>query len=209
MHDRLKQRLVGVLVLLALAAVFLPMVLDFASEQRTDTATQIPSPPNIDPISIPEPTRVEGVNPGKNDEEIFQFDASRKVAEAEHETPLAGADAATHDAPKNEVRSDDIAQTPPISPNHIEQGVGLNAEGVPAAWVLQIGSFKEKPKAQAITGKLLADGHEAFIRSAAVADSTIHRVYVGPKLRRDDLLKEKAAIERKYQLKAMLLSFEP
>ncbi|MGK2915012.1 MAG: SPOR domain-containing protein [Porticoccaceae bacterium] len=203
MQDRLKQRLVGILVLLALAAIFLPMVLDFGREHPIDTATQIPPEPAIEPVVIPEPTRVEGVEPGKSDEEIFQFDDSRKAAEARPETSPT-----SPPSPSTEINGAPPAQV--ALPTKVAvPGPGLNAEGVPAAWVLQIGSFKDKAKAKAITDKLLADGYKAFVRSAADTGGTIHRVYVGPALRRDGLLKEKAAIEKKYKLKLMLLSFEP
>jgi len=191
MREQLRQRVVGILVLLALAAAFLPMVLDFSGEYPLDRTSQIPPPPHIEPIAIPEPSRVEGVAPGKGDEDIFQLDDSRKAAETA--TGPGG------DAPP-------AASAPS---NAGDAAVGLSAAGVPNAWVLQIGSFKDKARARAITDQLLADGYKAFVRAPPPSGDGLHRVYVGPRLRKDELAKEKAAIERKYKVKPMVLSFTP
>ncbi len=192
---RVKQRVVGILVLGALAAIFLPMVFEFGDRHRVDTASQIPPAPDIVPAVIPEPARVEGLEAGKTDQDIFQFDASRQAA-----AKAASAPAAEKRPPP--APADAVKPAAAAAPT-------LDARGVPNAWVLQVASFKDKARAQDITDQLLADGYKAFIRSATNADGVAHRVYVGPKLDRHKLQKEKAMIESKYRVKALELKFEP
>lgn len=195
---RVKQRVVGILVLGALAAIFLPMVFEFGGRHRVDTRSQIPPAPDIAPVVIPEPAQVEGLDAGKTDRDIFQFDASREAAQAT--APPAGT---TATAPPT-------AAKPAAPPKPAASAAPtLDERGIPNAWVLQVASFKEEARARDIVDKLLADGYKAFIRSATTADGVAHRVYVGPKLDRQKLHKEKAMIESKYRVKALELKFEP
>lgn len=197
---RVKQRVVGILVLGALAAIFLPMVFEFGGGHRVDTRSQIPPAPDIEPVVIPEPARVEGLDAGKTDRDIFQFDASREAAQATAPAPPEGATAM---APPTVAKP----AAPPKSA--VSAAPTLDERGIPNAWVLQVASFKEEARARDIVDKLLADGYKAFIRSATTADGVAHRVYVGPKLDRQKLQKEKAMIESKYRVKALELKFEP
>ena len=54
--DGLKQRLIGAVVLLALAVIFIPVLFDRDKIEPIDQTTQIPPPPDIEPLTIPEPT---------------------------------------------------------------------------------------------------------------------------------------------------------
>lgn len=59
MDDGLKQRLVGAIVLLALAVIFLPVVFDREPMEPIDPQSQIPPPPEINVVEIPEPEAPE------------------------------------------------------------------------------------------------------------------------------------------------------
>lgn len=64
------------------------------------------------------------------------------------------------------------------------QGI-LNEEGVPNAWILQLGSFSEVANAEELEQRLLEAGYRAYIRRTESADgSPRHRVLVGPYLDR-------------------------
>ena len=64
MNPALRQRILGLLVLVALASVVLPLVLDFGGEARIDTHSRLPPAPDIQPTPLPEPTVVEPQAPG-------------------------------------------------------------------------------------------------------------------------------------------------
>ena len=173
--ENLKQRIVGALVLVALAIIIIPLMFDFSSSREVDTQSQIPPRPEIKPVIVPEPVRPEKIVPAKSDEEIFQFG----VDSAEQGSSL-----------------DDEA--PALSP-----------EGLPVAWVLQVGSFRDGDSAKALLKNLLEDSYKAFIREKKEGTGTLSRVFVGPGVLKKKLVKEKTAIDKKYDVDAILVRFEP
>lgn len=81
----------------------------------------------------------------------------------------------------------------------------LSEEGLPQSWVLQVASFREAERAEALVKKLLDDGYRAFVQR----QDSLSRVFVGPKVLKDKLLQEKAEIDKKYGLNTLVVRFEP
>ncbi len=73
MNDGLKQRIIGAFVLLALAVIFLPVLFNFSEERSVDTTTRIPAMPEIKPVTIAEPKRVEDVDPAPSPDQMYQL----------------------------------------------------------------------------------------------------------------------------------------
>ncbi|MBV1932077.1 MAG: SPOR domain-containing protein [Porticoccaceae bacterium] len=177
----MRPRIVGALVLGALAVILLPILLDFGGEYVVDTRTQIPDRPEIIPVEIAEPQAAEGDESVTTAEQMFRFNSSRDEAESDPKTQ---------------------SLVKPEAP-------GLSDEGLPVAWILQVASFGDSDKAASLVNKLLANQYQAYSRASTTKGKTIHRVYVGPKILKQDMLDEKTAIEKKYKLKTLLLRFEP
>jgi DedD protein len=89
------------------------------------------------------------------------------------------------------------------------QAPGLTDEGVADAWVLQVGSFRDAAKAQSLLEQLLAEGYDAYVREQKSAAGELTRVFVGPKVLKSKLAEDKAAIDKKYGLNALMLRFDP
>lgn len=181
MNEGMKQRLVGALVLLALATVILPILFDFDGSYTVDTSPRIPVAPAIQSVEIEKAGPLKGATAVASHEEMFRFDDSREVAE-------------------RRVSDDSVLQ---------DQPSGLNAEGIPLAWVVQVASFTDIDKAEALNQKLLGDGYKAYSRKVVIRGESNYRVYVGPKVAKQTMLEQQQAIERKYKLKTLLLVFEP
>jgi DedD protein len=86
---------------------------------------------------------------------------------------------------------------------------GFAADGTPKAWVLQIASFREKDSAENLRAKLSQQNYEAYTRVVSYKNGTVHRVYVGPKLDKESLLRQKDTIERDLDLQTLVLPFTP
>ncbi len=93
--------------------------------------------------------------------------------------------------------------------DEVPEEPALNDAGIPVAWILQIGSFKEKDKADTLTQQLLADGYKAYSRLGTSAEGSVYRVYVGPNILKEKLLADMQAIEQHHQIKPLLRRFEP
>ncbi|MDX2348862.1 MAG: SPOR domain-containing protein [Porticoccus sp.] len=85
----------------------------------------------------------------------------------------------------------------------------LSPEGLPVAWVLQVGSFRDSDSAKTLLKNLLEDGYKAFVREKKEDTGTLSRIFVGPDVLKKKLVKEKTAIDKKYGVDAILVRFEP
>lgn len=85
----------------------------------------------------------------------------------------------------------------------------LSDSGLPEAWVLQAGSFKDPANARELTERLVEAGFEAFVRTATVESGKNYRVFVGPKVLKENILADQRAIEKKFAIQSWLIKFEP
>jgi len=209
LEQNLKQRLVGALVLISLAVIFLPLVFD-GQKQRIDTSDYaIPEKPAIT-ITAPEVEPLEKaiqehyipvaqVGEAKQAQDDITEEASAPV-----ETPVAAQQPAT---PVEQTRA------------YLEEEKAVNAalkdkpvtETVPLAdaWVIQVGAFSSDANANGLQDKLKAAGYPAFVKGVKGGSGTLYKVYVGPEIRRAELERHKSDLERKYNLKALILKYIP
>lgn len=172
LDDSLKQRLLGALVLLALAVIFLPVLFDRESITPVDRTSQIPVPPEIVTVIVREPDVPALPKPAPPPAEMFIPD-EQKVADETPEAP------------------------------------GLDAQGVPGAWVLQVASFRQVAHAERLRVQLMEAGYTAYTRQVSYKNGDVIRVYVGPKLDKGTLLGKKTAIDSRFGVDALLLPFTP
>ncbi len=172
LDDGLKQRLVGALVLLALAVIFLPVLFDRDPMAPVDRASQIPRAPEIITVEI--------------------------------KPPATPADFAAAPPPSEMYIPDETRAVPPTP-----EPPGLAPDGTPKSWVLQVASFRQETHAEDLRKKLAAEGFPAYTRAMAYKNGTVNRVYVGPKLDKEALLREKEAIALRFGLQALVLPFTP
>lgn len=88
MDDGLKQRLIGAIVLLAIAVIFIPALFDRQTITPVDRVSQIPPMPpiEIEPIVVAEPPKV--LSPAPEPEEMFVPEASKPEPEIIEPSPL-------------------------------------------------------------------------------------------------------------------------
>lgn len=172
MDDGIKQRIIGAIVLLAIAVIFVPVLFDKERIEPVDRKTQIPPAPYIEPVVIDVPIAPEPLGEVQDPVEMFVPDEST------------------------------IQDLEPAQP-------GLDEKGIPKSWVLQLASFRSNDHATKFRDKLIEDGFSAFVREIETEYGAMTRVYVGPKLDKKRLLKEKAEIEKTHKLTALVLKYEP
>lgn len=225
MEQNLKQRLVGALVLISLAVIFLPLVFDGQQQQIDTTQYAIPEKPtlslksvDIEPIEQQARVQLDAVNvvaqqKQQQDEQIAAQSPVEQASVAQQDVPAvptapAQPPAAQATAPAKETvatyveqekQADQALQTAPP-----QQTVDL-AE----AWVIQVGAFSSQPNAEALRDKLKSGGYAAFVKPLKVASGTLFKVYVGPEIRRYRVDQQKLELEQKYKVKALILKHIP
>ena len=149
--DKLQQRLWGAAVLIALAVIFLPLLLDGSgSESQFRRVERLRE----------EPPRIIGGRESANTDPV---DAQSAPATTE----ATGAEAAAREAPLPEVRAVD-------SPR---QRLDVGSARL-TAWVVQAGSFRDEQNALAVRDRLRRAGFPSFVSSST--DNAYFRVQVGP-----------------------------
>ncbi len=203
----LKQRMVGALVLLALAVIFLPMLLTREDELRqvvvdAPAMPQAPSMPQIEmqPVTVPEP-QVLPQEPVPDE----------PIAE------LPGTPAETAPAPESVAGSPvpvepAAAAPPPSAPPPAQASAPvqapvsrLDANGVPVSWSVQLASLSSRSGAENLQKTLRSQGYNAYIRSV----DGMNRVFVGPLIERLEADRLRDQLNRQHKLKGFVVRFQP
>lgn len=200
-----KQRMVGALVLVALAVIFLPMLFSRQDEQRQVTveapaAPQAPSVPpvQVQPVVVPEPQSLPQEPVPSDDDIAQQEEPSMPIA------PVAPAPAAKPVAPAKPV-------TPPAQPIAPAPGKPdttqsrVDANGLSISWSVQLASLSSRESAQSLQKTLRSQGYNAYIRTA----DGKNRVFVGPLIERAEADRLRDLLGRQQNLKGFVVRFQP
>lgn len=209
-----KQRMVGALVLVALAVIFLPMLFSRQDEQRQVTveapaAPQAPSVPpvQVEPVVVPEPQALPQ-EPVPSDDEIAQQEAP--VAPITPSAPAAAAPATKPVAPASVVKPA-APTTPPAQPITAAPGKPdttqsrVDANGLSVSWSVQLASLSSRASAESLQKDLRSQGYNAYIRTA----DGKNRVFVGPLIERAEADRLRDLLGRQKNLKGFVVRFQP
>ena len=196
MDSLFKQRLVGILVILSVAAIFWPLI--FAPYEYQEGA---------DFLEIPPAPKFE-----KNPDITLEMEILNLKEEAEYpdnwlktggdevfENPTANA-ADKIFATKSSSR--EVRTTSPEKPQ-------LDSKGIPIAFVLQVASMVDSDRAKKVRDTLLEQGYRAYLRQVKVGETIMYRVYVGPKFEKSELAAIKYEIDKIFKVDSVILRYVP
>ncbi len=195
MENSLKRRVVGALVLIALAVIIVPAWLDGSARHlRDETAFVVPLPP---------PSAAEAIDSDTVGQPLETADGSIAVAPVESVKTLVPLDVPQAEA-VTEVQSD--ADGAENTGGNTEQAEVAELKPL-ASWIVQVGSFASEPNAIAMVDRLREGGLAAFKRDFDSNGEMVHRVLVGPYIRQSEADSVKSTIDDKYQLKSFVASW--
>jgi DedD protein len=206
-----KQRMVGALVLVALAVIFLPMLFSRQDEQRqvvvdAPAAPHAPAMPQVqvEPVVVPEPQALPQ-EPVPSDDEIAQQEApTAPIAPA---APVVPAPVAKPVAPAPVAK----ATTPPAQPiaaaptKPDTTQSRIDANGLSVSWSVQVASLTSRENAESLQKELRSQGYNAYIRSS----DGKNRVFVGPLIERAEADRLRDLLDRQKKLKGFVVRFQP
>lgn len=179
-----KQRLIGAVVVVALAVIFLPMLLQGPVERDTRRVDmEIPERPQPDAEAEgreqPEPDdRLEAVpvpeEPGADEDPVETTgDAPPPDAAAEAESGAAEGAADPDDAGGTETAAGDADAAAST------EASGADNQAAEGGWSVQVGSFADQSNAERLSAELREAGYTVRVRSAQTGGDTRYRVQVG------------------------------
>lgn len=197
----MRQRLIGALVLLCGGVILWSLLFTGPAALKIDRHSQIPMAPEIVPIIAMEPQKPEDIVPADT------------VLVPPQPLP-AEITAAPTPALKPEPKPKPKPEAVKPAPKAVEvvtrpQKPGLDSNGLPAGWVIQVGVFGNSDNAKALKKSLQASDYKAFIDPVSRNGKTLHRVLVGPVLSEKQAQSLQAAINKRFQVKSMVNRFEP
>lgn len=208
-----KQRMVGALVLVALAVIFLPMLFSRQDEQRqvvveAPAAPQASAMPQVqmEQVAVPEPQALPQ-EPVPTDEEVAE-----ETAPAAPNVPAAPVPAApiaiVKPAAPPAVAKPIPAPAQPIAapaakPDTTQSRVDAN--GLSVSWSVQLASLSSRASAESLQKALRSQGYNAYIRSA----DGKNRVFVGPLIERAEADRLRDLLSRQQNLKGFVVRFQP
>lgn len=202
MRYTLKHRLIGAAVLAAVAVLLLPSFFKEKKDYQVNTKSQIPARPNLVAEEFKPPQPVPNIEPAPAPETMFVPHDSAPV-EVAPEQPIAAVPVASSASSVASSRKAALAQASSVP------AMPLNQQGLPDAWVVQVGSFTTKEAANKLRDDLQADGQKAYVRTTTNGGSAISRVYIGPKLDKSQALALKEQMDKRLKVKSMVMRFQP
>ena len=197
-----KQRMVGALVLVALAVIFLPMLFSRQDEQRqiqvdAPSAPEMPVMPQVqvEPVAVPEP-QVIAEEPAPVEQPVVQQQAPAPVA------PVVAKPAVATPKPPVVTPAQTVAQ-PPAKLDTTQKRVDPN--GLPISWSVQLVSLSNRASADNLQKTLRNQGYNAYVRSSG----GMNRVFVGPLLERAEADRLRDLLGKQQNLKGFVVRFQP
>ena len=181
-----KQRIVGAIVLVALAVIFIPMLLPGSRDIGfSDNGSPIPpKPAELENLKVLE---LEKPQPVPTPREIVR-------------TPI---DEHSPVAPPEDVEAPATDKTPlpeETLPAKTTSEAAQPAATTPKAWAVQVGSFTQRDNAMRLRDQLRSKGYKAFVEQITSADKTFYRVRVGPEVSRDKAVALQKDLQSKMKL---------
>lgn len=186
MKPETKQRIVGTVVLLALALIFLPIIFDGQGSYQSPVSSRIPEAPVIS--ILPEPVQSRPV--------IIADTLPEEVVEE----PTQAAE------PQVEVSEEVVVSEP--EPTFTREIPTLADSGLPQGWSVRLGSFSDAANVENLVNRLQSAGYKAYTRELGDEQDRMTAVFVGPWLERERVEEYQEALQDEFNLTGIVVRYE-
>ncbi len=212
-------RLVGTVIVVIAAIVFIPNILDGEKQSYSDEFRAIPERPEFKSIDLKaeiEKDKPDLAHQAKAApvEDITPDDASldeqNKVAEEAKDIQLVN----TTEAPTSQAQSEQVTASQDAAPQNTDvvEVSTLKRDDDShlsyMAYVIQLGSFSHKANVEKLMEKLKKAGFTTFTRPVTTPSGTLTKVFVGPELDQAVLEKKLPELKQLTNLNGKITQFE-
>ena len=208
MDQKLKQRLTGAIVLVALAVIFVPIILEGPDDDWTPRSHSIPEQPQMDyradmELELPEPTPAEEPLSGS----VITNALSLQEAEPATDQPPQVDQPSPPAAEKAPVPVAAPPKPAKVAPAPVPPKAEKVAEPTIKGWFVQVGSFGQEMNASGLRERLKSAGYDARLHKVAIGKGYAYRVLVGPSSTRAGAEKTAARLKTGQQLDGMVVEY--
>ena len=198
MDQNIKNRLVGVIVIFALAVIFLPMILDGSGLRKSEHEVVIPAQPLVSADPQFDDKIIE-LQQGVEDLPDLQPRFVDEDAPARPEGDRSSAGVASGSVAR--ATPQEAAQAAPETPTEARPGGD--------SWVLQVGSFQDRSKALAQRDSLRkSDIAAVFIEQFDIDGKSSYRVRLGPFISREQSRVAQNKVKAKHDIDGIIMKYE-
>ena len=189
----ISQRVVGFVVLIAIAVIFWPIVFVVPETEE-----------NVELPVLEMPPRPQIVISERREPDLQKVDPSS--------LPTIPA------APPSAAQPIDIASlrvTESLLPADLKpskqtaalERTEFDAQGLPISWELQVATFSTQDRADQIASELRNKGHKAYVSPVTIAGKRVYQVRIGPKMQVQRLLDVRSEIDAYYGVQSSIVRF--
>ncbi|WP_138435581.1 SPOR domain-containing protein [Marinobacter shengliensis] len=219
----LKQRIIGALVLVSLAVIFVPMIFDEPHSERQSRPVTIPEEPPFPEVDVPPEPALGGNDYGMNSEP----QSTPTTDSAPGYRLIEGVEEPTTDASSAREPSAQVAEpiprtdssaagsepqpqvSQPSEPATSASSADESAEftrSLEGAWVVQLGSFGNADNARRLRDNVRDMGYGAHLQQVERGDTTLTRVFSGPFVNKSEAEAAKKALDDAFSLNSLVTS---
>jgi len=203
-----QNRLVGTIIVAAVAIIFLPDVLDGDKKTYQDNFETIPKAPQVDfpPANKAFPQQKLSNLP----KEIISDDVALDGGGA-----LDASEALTEKGITVSTLDKEPSFTADSTQAATKKTLDLVAKKVPStavpkqAWVIQLGSFRHQNNVDDLVSKLKKEGYTAFTKPIKTKNGKLTKVFVGPELIKSSLEEKLPALKKLTNVQGKVARFYP
>ena len=214
-----KHRIIGAIILVALAVIFVPIILDRSGQPETTTVSNIPAPSDqtenkvvVVPVTPPVSTAgpVIGADPNPTADAPTEKPASTETPPATAKAgleqpapaPRTKAPSSVTSANATTVRTKEPAVTAKAAPKPVSRPADVKN-----GWVVQVGTFANAANANRLQGQLQKLGHKVNVDRINRGGSNSLRLRVGPFRDRALAVKAQGQIQRDTGVQGVVLAY--
>ncbi|WP_295719614.1 SPOR domain-containing protein [uncultured Halovibrio sp.] len=192
--DGFKQRIIGALIIVSLAVIFLPMLFDEPHQARREQTLEVPPEPEMEPVEVEQP----------REPEMPESEEAPEIPTAdEGEVERDGARDEKITATRDEPEPDPVSEAEPTPEVEQEESGALRG-----AWLVRLGSFSNRDNALKLRDSVRDQGMDAHSETVENDKGTFTRVFAGPFVDEQKAVSAMEQLESEFNLEAMVVEGE-
>ena len=208
MDQNLKQRLTGAVILVSLAVIFIPVILEGPDNEWTPKNQGIPEPPQLDYKARTElPKTIETPALVKPARQAVEEPADKRAEPAGMEAVALAPEPVVIPPPVVAPEPAAVAPPPAVAPEPDEAPAAPQVEAV-SGWYVQVGSFSQKLNASRLGKRLTLSGYDSHVLKKTTATGYAYRVLVGPGASREQVEKLRDGLAKDLKLKGIVINYQ-